>query len=85
MNAMNALQDVGQHSPSPLSCFDLITEAEKELTAYMFAVKEVLGPESVNMAAERWMQALDEMCFSNLTTKEPYRRVTYSAVSTLCH
>jgi hypothetical protein len=81
MKAMKALQDVDQ----PFPCIDLITEAEKELTAYLSAVKEVLGPESVNMAAERWLQALDEMCFSNLATKEPYRRVTYSAVSTLCH
>ena len=82
---MIALQEVEQQSSPSLSCVDLLTEAERELTSYLFAVKEVLGPESVNMAAERWMQALDDICISNLAAKEPYRRVTYSAVSTLCH
>ena len=82
---MIALQEVEQQSSPSLSCVDLLTEAERELTSYLFAVKEVLGPESVNMAAERWMQALDDISFSNLAAKEPYRRVTYSAVSTLCH
>ena len=82
---MNALQEVEEQLAPSVSCIDLVTEAERELTAYLFAVKEVLGPESVNMAAERWIQALDEICFSNLAAKEPYRRVTYSAVSTLRH
>lgn len=82
---MNALQEVEPQSVPSSTCVDMVTEAERELTAYLFAVKEVLGPESVNMAAERWMQALDEICFSNLAAKEPYRRVTYSAVYTLCH
>ena len=82
---MIALQEVEQQSSPSFSCVDLVTEAERELTSYLFAVKEVLGPESVNMAAERWMQALDDISFSNLAAKEPYRRVTYSAVSTLRH
>ncbi len=69
----------------PCSNFtDLVTEAERELTAYLIAVKEVHGPHSVNMAAEHWMQALDEICLSNLNPKESFRRVTFSAISTLC-
>jgi hypothetical protein len=52
---------------------DLVTEAERELTAYLIAVKEIHGLHSVNMAAEHWFQALDEICLSNLNPKEPFQ------------
>jgi hypothetical protein len=64
---------------------DLVTEAERELAAYLLAVKEVHGPNSVNMAAEHWMKALDEICLIKTTAKEPFRVVTYSALSMFCH
>lgn len=71
---------------APCSTYaDLVTEAERELTAYLTAVKEIHGLHSVNIAAEHWIQALDEICLSNLNPKESFRRVTFSAVSTLCH
>jgi len=71
---------------APCSTYaDLVTEAERELTAYLIAVKEIHGLHSVHIAAEHWMQALDEICLSNLNPKESFRRVTFFAVSTLCH
>jgi len=42
------------------------TEAERELTACLIAVKEVHGPHSVKMAAEHWIEALDEIFLSNM-------------------
>ena len=71
-----------------ISCSDttyMVTEAERELSAYLLAVKEVHGPQSVNMAAEHWMNALNEICLSKTTAKEPFRVVTYSALSSFCH
>ena len=76
------------YEPQSVPCStyaELVTEAERELTAYLIAVKEVHGPHSVNIAAEHWMRALDEICLTNLNPKESFRRVTFFAVSTLCH
>jgi hypothetical protein len=72
-----------QSVPSP-ACADLLTEAERELTAYLTAVKEVHGLHSVNNAIEHWMQALDQISMSGLASKESFRKVTFSAVSALC-
>ena len=73
-----------QSVPSP-ACADLVTEAERELTAFLIAVKEVHGLRSVNIAIEHWMQALDQICLSSLASRESFRKVTFSAVSALCH
>jgi hypothetical protein len=61
------------------------TESERELIACLTAVKEVHGPHSVKMAAEHWIEALDEIFLSNMNPNVSFRRVTFSAVSTLCH
>ena len=74
--------------PQSIPCSDtpdMVTEAERELAAYLLAVKEVHGPQSVNIAAEHWMKALDGMCLSITTAKRPFRAVTYSALSSFCH
>jgi 3-dehydroquinate dehydratase len=80
-----AEKDYEQQSAPCSTYADLVTEAEREMTAYLIAVKEIHGPHSVNIAAEHWIQALNEICLSNLKSKESFRRVTFSAVSTLCH
>jgi len=72
--------------PAPSSaCAGLVREAERELAAFLLAVKEVHGPHRVNIAAEHWMQALNGICLSRLTSRESFRMVTLSATSTLCH
>lgn len=76
--------DASQSVPSS-SCADLVTEAERELTAFLIAVKEVHGLHRVNIALEHWMQALNQVSLSSLASKESFRKVTFSAVSALCH
>jgi len=64
---------------------ELLTEAERELTAFLFAVTEVHGPHCVSKAAEHWMRALSTASLPNPASKECFRGVTFSAVASFCN
>jgi hypothetical protein len=69
----------------PISaCAGLVTEAGRELAAFLFAVKEVHGSHCVNIAAEHWMQALDKIHLSKVKSQESFQGAELSAASTLC-
>jgi hypothetical protein len=84
---MNAAQSQYSESNS-FPCFahvELLTEAEKEFTAFLFAVTEVHGPQCVSNAAEHWIQALNAASLPYPASKECFRSVTFSAVVSLCN
>lgn len=63
----------------------LFAAAERELAAFLSAINQVYGPQCVAMATERWMQALNEVRFPHSASKKCFRKVTVSAVASLCH
>ncbi len=63
----------------------LFTEAEKEMSAFLFAVTAVNGQQCVTTAAEHWIQALEGVCPSTFVPKDCFRKVTLEAVVSLNH
>jgi hypothetical protein len=41
-------------------CADLVATAERELSAFFNAVKEVFGPEQAELSAEDWLRELNQ-------------------------
>jgi len=75
-------------SPTIVPCppaASLFAEAEKELSAFLAAVAQVHGPHHVTAAAKHWIYALDDAHLTDAASEECFRRVTYSAVVSLCH
>jgi len=61
----------------------LISEAEREFSAFLSAAAQVSGPHSVAKAAEHWLQAFDGMHLPRKASSECFRGITVSAVISL--
>jgi hypothetical protein len=62
---------------------DLFSEAERELTAFLSAVKVISGPYQVTDAARQWLQVLDDVNLPNEPSEECFRKVTLTEVASL--
>jgi hypothetical protein len=68
------------HSPT---CADLVTMAERELSAFIRAVTELFGSEQARLSAEEWLDELASMdCLPGLTSRD-WRAVTIAALARL--
>jgi hypothetical protein len=61
-------------------CSDLMTMAERELSAFFNAITQLFGPEQAELAAEDWLQALIEI--DGLPASAPEWRLITANVST---
>jgi hypothetical protein len=70
----------GNHS---LTCADLMTMAERELSAFIRAVTELFGSEQARLSAEDWLDELASMdCLPGSTSRD-WRAVTIAALARL--
>ena len=58
---MNPLAGYKPSRNSNPGCADLITIAERELSAFFNAIVQVFGPEQAELSAEDWLQELIEI------------------------
>jgi hypothetical protein len=58
MNPLARYQPAQNSNPS---CADLITMAERELSAYFNAVAQLFGSEQARLSAENWLRQLIEI------------------------
>jgi len=63
-------------------CANLMTMAERELSAFFNAVTRLLGPEQAGLSAEDWLQELIEIDRLPASTRE-WRLITTKASSRL--
>jgi hypothetical protein len=49
------------HKNASSICVELMTRAERELSAFFSAVTELFGPEQATLAAKDWLQQLHAM------------------------
>lgn len=73
-----AAYNPSQHSNSP--CADLMTMAERELSALFNAVAQLFGSEQAKLSAEDWLQEL--IAIDGLPTTAPQWRLLTAKVST---
>jgi len=81
-----------QSQPSPVSertskhsltCADLVTMAERELSAFIRAVTELFGSEQARISAEDWLDELASMdCLPGSTSRD-WRSVTIAVLARL--
>jgi hypothetical protein len=57
---MNAIARYESVSNSSHPCPDLITMAERELSAFFKAITQLFGSEQANLSAEDWLRELSE-------------------------
>jgi hypothetical protein len=57
---MNPLARYQPSKNSNFPCADLITMAERELSAFFNAIARLFGPEQAELSAETWLQELIE-------------------------
>jgi hypothetical protein len=68
------------HSPT---CADLVTMAERELSAFIRAVTELFGSEQARLSAEDWLDELASMdCLPGSTSRD-WRSVTIAVLARL--
>jgi hypothetical protein len=63
----------------------LLTEAERELAAFLSAVTAVHGQQYAMTAAKHWMRALEDVCPPAFPSNECFRKVTLAAAVSLCN
>jgi hypothetical protein len=78
---MDAFADAALTNFNP-DCGDFLQMAERELSAFFGAVKELFGPEQAEISAEDWLQELTESDFLPASTGE-WRRLTAKASNRL--
>ena|SRR5271170_1130092 len=69
-----------KNSDSP--CTDLVTTAERELSAFFSAITQLFGPEQAKLSAEDWLQELIEIGHLPVSTRE-WRLITAKASTRL--
>jgi hypothetical protein len=72
------MNPVARYKPSNNStptCTDLMTMAERELSAFFNAVTELFGSEQAELSAENWLQELIEIDSLPASTRE-WRLIT---------
>jgi hypothetical protein len=68
------------HSPT---CADLMTMAQRELSAFIRAVTDLFGSEQARLSAEDWLDELASMdCLPGSTSRD-WRAVTIAALARL--
>ena len=69
-----------KHSPT---CADLVTMAERELSAFIRAVTELFGSEQARLSAEDWLDELGSMdCLPGSTSRD-WQSVTIAVLARL--
>ena len=63
-------------------CTDLTAVAERELSAFFHAVKEVFGPEQAELSAEDWLHELNQTDGLPVSTWQ-WRSITTKAATRL--
>ena len=77
---MNPLVGYKLSTNSNSGCADLMTMAERELSAFFNAVTQLFGSEQAELSAEDWLQELIEI--DDLPTSVPKWRSITAKVST---
>jgi hypothetical protein len=62
-----------------------LTEAEREMSAFLSAVTEVHGQQCVTTAADHWIRAFEEVCPPTFASRECFRKVTLAAIVSFNH
>ena len=81
---MNALAPNQPSKNSNSRCNDLSTMAERELSAFFNAVTQSFGSEQAELAAEDWLQELNEIDELPASTLE-WRLITAKVSTRLAH
>jgi hypothetical protein len=68
-----ARNEPSKNSSSP--CADLITMAERELSAFFNAINQLFGPEQAELSAEDWLHELIEIDILPTSARE-WRLIT---------
>jgi hypothetical protein len=63
-------------------CFEFVTKAEQELSAFFGAVKELFGPEQAELSANDWLRELNAIEGLPASAGE-WRRITAMATARL--
>lgn len=79
---MNPLARYGLSKNSNPPCPDLMTMAERELSAFFNAIRELFGLEQAELSAEDWLQELIEID-ALPTSPQEWRLLTTKASSRL--
>jgi hypothetical protein len=79
---MNRLARYKRSQTSDSGCTDLMTMAERELSAFFNAVSEVFGAEQAEISAEDWLQEVIEIDGLPASTRE-WRLITAKASTRL--
>ena len=79
---MNPLVRYAPRKNSNLPCADLMTMAERELSAYFNAITQLFGSEQAELSAEDWLQELIEIGALPASSRE-WRWITAKALTRL--
>lgn len=79
---MNQLNLQPMASDRELACADLVVTAEKELSAFLGAVRETYGSQQAELSAEDWLHELATLDSLPASTRE-WRTLTYKAATRL--
>jgi hypothetical protein len=58
------------HNNRNSMCAELMTRAERELSAFFSAVAELFGPEQATLAAKDWLQQFEGMKYLPTSTRD---------------
>jgi hypothetical protein len=67
------------------TCEDQINVAERELSAFIRAVKELFGPEQASLSTEDWLDESEQMDRPPRATSRDWRAVTVAASARLAN
>jgi len=65
-------------------CNEQMQMAEREFSAFIGAVKELLGPDQAKLSAVDWLDELELMDSQPGSTSRPWRAVTIAASAATC-
>ena len=74
-----------ERSFSNSTCEDQIKMGERELSAFILAVTELLGPEQARLSTEDWLDELELKDSSLRATSRDWRAVTVAASARLAN
>ena len=66
-------------------CKEQAQMAERELSAFISAVKELFGPDQAQLSAVDWLDELELMDSQPVSTNQHWRRVTIAASARLAN
>jgi len=74
-------QSIGVNDQEGRSIAPLLASAEKELSAFVAAVRQLFGAEEAQKATEKWMEELERTGWSNEASVIDWRGVTIAAAA----